>query len=35
MRNAALLEQMAILWIHLARQGGYGREWAFQLRGRS
>lgn len=35
LRNAALLEQMAILWIHLALQGRHGREWAFQLRGRS
>jgi 8-hydroxy-5-deazaflavin:NADPH oxidoreductase len=34
LRNAALLESMAVLWIHLATQGGQGREWAFALAGR-
>lgn len=34
LRNAALLENLAVLWIHLALNEGHGREWAFQLRGR-
>ncbi|HEU4405214.1 MAG TPA: NAD(P)-binding domain-containing protein [Polyangiaceae bacterium] len=31
LRNAALLESLAILWIHLAVVGGQGREFTFQL----
>lgn len=31
LRNAALLESMAVLWIHLALVGGQGREFAFAL----
>ncbi len=31
LRNAALLEAMAVLWIHLAVSEGYGREWAFAM----
>jgi len=31
LRNAALLEALAVLWIHLATAGGQGREWAFRL----
>lgn len=31
LRNAALLEAMAVLWIHLALKGGQGREVAFKL----
>ncbi len=34
LRNAALLENLAILWIHLATVGGHGREIAFKLLGR-
>lgn len=34
LRNAALLESMAVLWIHLATQGGLGREWSFAVSGR-
>ena len=34
LRNAALLESLAVLWIHLAAVGGQGREWAFQRTGR-
>ena len=34
LRNAALLEAMAVLWIHLALKGGRGREWAFLATGR-
>ncbi len=30
LRNAAVLENLAILWIHLARNG-YGRSFAFQM----
>lgn len=29
LRNAALLEALAVLWIHLSTRGGFGREWAF------
>lgn len=29
--HASLLENMAVLWIHLATVGGYGREWAFMM----
>ncbi len=31
LRNAALLESMAMIWIHLATVGGQGREVAFKL----
>lgn len=31
LRNAALLESLAILWIHLAMKGGQGRHVAFKL----
>jgi predicted dinucleotide-binding enzyme len=31
LRNAALLESLAILWIHLAMRGGHGREIGFKL----
>ncbi|MCY0995259.1 NAD(P)-binding domain-containing protein [Nannocystis sp. ILAH1] len=31
LRNAAALENMAVLWIHLALVGGQGREVAFKL----
>ncbi|MEM9291079.1 MAG: NAD(P)-binding domain-containing protein [Acidobacteriota bacterium] len=31
LRNAAVLENLAILWIHLASAGGHGREFAFQM----
>ncbi|MEZ4452761.1 MAG: NAD(P)-binding domain-containing protein [Nannocystaceae bacterium] len=31
LRNAALLENLAILWIHLALAGGQGREIGFKL----
>jgi len=31
LRNAALLENLATLWIHLATTGGLGREIAFRL----
>lgn len=34
LRNAALLEAMAVLWIHLATVGGQGREFAFRQEGR-
>jgi hypothetical protein len=34
-RNAALLENLAVLWIHLALVGGQGRDVAFKLLGRS
>lgn len=35
LENAALLEAMAILWIHLARpEGGFGKNFAFQIRRR-
>ena len=34
LRNAAALENLAVLWIHLALQGGHGRQIAFQLRRR-
>ena len=30
LRNAALLENLAVLWIQLARHGGLGRGFAFQ-----
>lgn len=31
LRNAALLENLAVLWIHLATVGGRGRQVAFKL----
>ena len=31
LRNAALLEALAVLWIHLALVGGQGRQFAFGL----
>lgn len=31
LRNAALLENLATLWIHLATVGGHGRDFAFKL----
>jgi predicted dinucleotide-binding enzyme len=31
LRNAAHLESLAILWIHLALVGGHGRNIAFKL----
>ncbi len=34
LRNAAALENLAVLWIHLARKGGHGRQIAFQLQRR-
>jgi NADPH-dependent F420 reductase len=35
LRNAALLENVAILWIHLALVGGHGRDVAFKLLSRT
>lgn len=34
LRNAAVLENLAVLWIHLAMVGGQGREVTFKLVGR-
>jgi NADPH-dependent F420 reductase len=34
LRNAAVLENLAVLWIHLAMVGGHGREVGFKLIGR-
>jgi hypothetical protein len=34
LRNASVLENLAVLWIHLAMVGGHGREVAFKLLGR-
>jgi hypothetical protein len=34
LRNAAALENLAVLWIHLALKGGHGRQIAFQLQRR-
>lgn len=34
LRNAAVLENLAVLWIHLAMVGGHGREVGFKLLGR-
>lgn len=34
LRNAAVLENLAVLWIHLATVGGRGRNFAFSLRER-
>jgi predicted dinucleotide-binding enzyme len=30
LRNAAVLENLAVLWIHLALREGHGRTWAFK-----
>lgn len=35
LRNAALLENMAVLWIHLATVGGHGRQFAFRMESRA
>lgn len=34
LRNAALLESLAVLWIHLATKGGHSRQVAFKLQRR-
>ena len=34
LRNAGLLENLAVLWIHMAMVGGQGRQVAFKLVGR-
>jgi len=34
-RNAAVLENVAMLWIHLATVGGKGRDFVFQMQGRA
>jgi predicted dinucleotide-binding enzyme len=31
LRNSALLENLAVLWIHLAAVGGAGRDFAFRM----
>jgi predicted dinucleotide-binding enzyme len=31
LRNAAVLENVAMLWIHLATVGGKGRDFAFAM----
>ena len=35
LRNAPLLEHLAVLWIHLGTVGGVGREFAFRIERRS
>jgi hypothetical protein len=35
LRNAAVLENLCVLWIHLATVGGVGRQFAFRLEGRA
>jgi hypothetical protein len=35
LRNAAVLENFAMLWIHLASVGGQGRNFVFQMQARS
>jgi NADPH-dependent F420 reductase len=35
LRNAAVLENVAMLWIHLATVGGHGRNFAFTMAGRA
>ena len=35
LRNAALLENLAVLWIHLATVGGVGREFSFRIEKRA
>jgi 8-hydroxy-5-deazaflavin:NADPH oxidoreductase len=32
LRNAAVLENLAMLWIHLAMVGGHGRDFAFHMK---
>lgn len=32
LRNAAVLENVAMLWIHMATVGGYGRDFMFDVR---
>lgn len=34
LRNAGVLENLAVLWIHLALREGHGRSWAFKKMGR-
>jgi NADPH-dependent F420 reductase len=34
LRNAPVLENLAILWIHLATVGGHGRDFTFQMQSR-
>jgi predicted dinucleotide-binding enzyme len=34
LRNAALLENLAVLWIQLASAGGMGRNFGFRIEGR-
>ncbi|HET9993364.1 MAG TPA: NAD(P)-binding domain-containing protein [Kofleriaceae bacterium] len=34
LRNAALVENLAILWIHLATVGGHGRNFVFAMQGK-
>lgn len=34
LRNASLLENLAVTWIHLATVGGLGRQFGFRLEGR-
>jgi 8-hydroxy-5-deazaflavin:NADPH oxidoreductase len=34
LRNASVLENLAMLWIHLATVGGYSREFAFKMQKR-
>jgi 8-hydroxy-5-deazaflavin:NADPH oxidoreductase len=33
LRNASVIENVAILWIHMAMVGGHGRNWVLQARG--
>jgi predicted dinucleotide-binding enzyme len=35
LRNAAVLENVAMLWIHLATVGGQGRDFAFAMQRRA
>ncbi len=35
LRNAAVVENLAILWIHLAMAGGHGRDWTFVMQERA
>lgn len=35
LRNAAVLENLAILWIHLATVGGHGRDFVFAMQERA
>jgi predicted dinucleotide-binding enzyme len=35
LRNASVLENLAILWIHLATVGGHGRNFVFAMQKRS